>query len=292
MSLYQNPFIPEDDRNSLWEMLVKRDIKAFVSQDWSMVQQDFIEEGFVGIDGRHLGNPDSWRLNFPTLSVYKQLWLEQAKDFAMTEWTTNPEIALYEATTLRDIEVMGNTALLHKKFDGEIVKKSGETIQLNWQTLYTCRKINGSWKIAGFTGYLPHPMGTTSSEKPAKQQPKNTSQHVTAGPYSPVLQINPGQIIVISGQAAIDKSGAIIGETIEEQTELTLENCKAQLESGGASMNDAFKVNVYLQDLDDWPRFNEVYKKYFKDPLPVRTAVQAGLLGTLMVEVEIWAVKK
>ncbi len=292
MSLFQNPFVPEDDRNSLWEMLVERDIKAFVRQDWSMVRQDFIEEGFVGIDGRHLGNPDSWRLSFPTLDSYKQLWLEQAADFAKTEWGCDPEIALYEATTLRDIEIMENTALLHKKFDGQLVKKSGEVVRLNWQTLYTCRKVANSWKIAGFTGYLPHQMGTNRVDMPAKQIPVNTSQHVTAGPYSPVLQINPGQIIVISGQAAINKAGEIIGATIEEQAALTLENCKTQLESGGASLSDAFKVNVYLKDLDHWPRFNEIYKRFFKDPLPVRTAVQAGLLGTLLVEIEIWAVKK
>ena len=292
MSLYQNPFAREDDRNSIWEMLVERDIKAFIRQDWSMVQEDFIEEGFMGIDGKNLSNPDSWRLNFPSLISYKKYWLEQAEEFAKTEWASDPEVALYEATTLRDIEIVENSALLHKKIDGTIDKKSGEVIRLNWQTLYRCSKINNVWKIAGFTGYLPHPLGTQSPELPAKKLPDHTSQHTTAGPYSPVLQVNPGQIIVISGQAAINQDGEIIGDTIEEQTALTLENCSKQLENGGASLDDAFKVNVYLKDLDHWPRFNEVYKKYFKEPLPVRTAVQTGLLSTLLVEIEIWAIKK
>lgn len=293
MSLYGNPFNPRDqDRFSIWEMLVERDIKAFLGQDWSMVQDDFIEEGFIGIDGKFKANPDSWRLNFPSLDSYKNFWLEQAKEFANTEWDTDPQTGLFEATTLRDIEIYENSALLHKKFDGQLVKKNGEVVQLNWQTLYSCRKVNNSWKITGFTGYLPHPMGTKEPAPAAKQQPEGASQHVTAGPYSPVLQVNPGQIIVISGQAAINKAGEIIGDTIEEQTKLTLENCKNQLERGGASLDDAFKVNVFLKDLDHWPRFNEVYKKYFKEPQPVRTAVQTGLLSTLLVEIEIWAIKK
>lgn len=293
MSIYRNPFNPNDwDRFSIWEMLVERDIKAFIKQDWSMVRDDFIEEGFMGIDGRYLSNPDSWRLNFPSLDSYKQHWLNQADDFSKSDFINDPESNLLEATTLRDIEIVDNTALVHKKFDGGLVKKTGEIVSLNWQTLYRCIKIGNDWKIAGFTGFLPHPMGTKDNTQLAMQQPGNASQHVTAGPYSPVLQVNPGQIIVISGQAAINQAGDVVGDTIEEQAELTLENCRKQLESGGSSLNDAFKVNVYLTDLDHWPRFNEVYKKYFREPLPVRTAVQTGLLGSLLVEIEIWAVKK
>jgi enamine deaminase RidA (YjgF/YER057c/UK114 family) len=273
-------------------MLVERDVKAFVGQDWSIIQDDFIEEGFMGIDGRNLSNPDSWLLNFPSLDSYKQHWLNQAAEFNKSEFISDPETSLVEATTLRDIEIVDNSALGHKKFDGKLVKKTGEIVSLNWQTLYRCRKIGNSWKIAGFTGFLPHPLGVSSSGQPAKQQPVNASQHITAGPYSPVLQVNPGQIIVISGQAAINQAGEVVGDTIEEQAMLTLENCRKQLESGGSSLNDAFKVNVYLTDLDNWPRFNEVYKKYFREPLPVRTAVQSGLLSSLLVEIEIWAIKK
>lgn len=293
MSIFRNPFSPNDhDRFSIWEMLVERDITAFIAQNWSMVQDDFIEEGFMGLDGRNSSNPDSWNLTFPSLIAYKQYWLEQAEEFNKNDFIHNPETGLLAATTLRDIEIVGNSGLVHKKFDGAITKNSGEIVRLNWQTLYRCRKIGNVWKIAGFTGFLPHPIGTKDNILPAKQQPDNATQHVTAGPYSPVLQVHPGQIIVISGQAAINQAGAVVGDTIEEQTELTLENCRKQLERGGSSLNDAFKVNVYLKDLNHWSRFNDVYKKYFSEPLPVRTAVQTGLLSSLLVEIEIWAVKK
>ena len=159
MNVNQNPFpLTDPDRRALWEMLVERDIQAFIAQDWSRVAPDFIEENFMGIDARFLRNPDSWQLTFPNLKTYQVAWLQQAKDFAQTEWAEDTEQALYEATDLRDIAIVGDSALLHKKFDGSIRRKDGEVDRLNWQTLYRCRKIRGTWKIAGFVGYLPNPL--------------------------------------------------------------------------------------------------------------------------------------
>ena len=216
MSVYRNPFNPNDpDRFAIWEMLVERDIQAFVRQDWSMVEDDFVEEGFMGIDGRGLSNPDSWRLNFPTLNSYKEYWLDQAEEFSSNEYASDPQTGLLEATTLRDIEIADKSALARKKFDGALIKKSGESVRLNWQTMYRCKKIKDVWKIAGFLGFLPHSFGTRENILPAKKQPEHASQHDTAGPYSPVLQVHPGEIIVISGQAAINQVGEVVGDTIE-----------------------------------------------------------------------------
>lgn len=127
--------------------------------------------------------------------------------------------------------------------------------------------------------------------KPRKSLPQGATQHVTAGPYSPVLEISAGPIVVISGQAAIAPDGSIIGDTIEDQTRATLENCEKQLASAGCSLADAFKVNVYMTDLDLWPRFNAVYMQMMPEPRPVRTAVGTALLPGLIVEVEMWAAK-
>ena len=294
MSFYQNPFPASDaDRHALWEILVARDTRAFVAQRWEQVAEDFMEEGFMGINARFRSNPDSWQLTYPELSAYRDAWLAQAQVFAGTEWEEDAERAVYEATTLRDIEIVGNSALLHKKFDGSIRKKDGSTDILNWQTLYRCRKVDGAWKIAGFVGYLPHPLGhPVEPAGPAIALPAGASQYATAGPYSPVLQVNPGQLVVISGQAALDKNGNIVGQTVEEQTQLTLENCQRQLAAAGCTLQDVFKVNVYLKDLDDWAKMNQVYKMFFTQPYPVRTAVQTGLLMTLLVEIELWAIKK
>ena len=126
---------------------------------------------------------------------------------------------------------------------------------------------------------------------PLKRQPAGARQHVTAGPYSPVLEVDARHLVVISGQVAVDLDGVIIGETIEDQTRATLKNCASQLASAGCSLLDVFKVNIYLVDLAEWERFNAVYEEVMPGPLPVRTAVQAILLPGFRVEIEMWAVK-
>jgi len=289
----KNPFPANDpDRRYLWEMLVNRDIKAFVSQDWSMVENDFMADGFMGIDAGKNRNVDKWELKFPDLESYKDEWLSQAADFAQLDLEENKEYAFHRVTILQDIEIQGDVALLHKKFFGPIKKKDGGQIETDWQTLYRCKKVGDTWKIIGFTGYMPlMPKTGDASGAPNKQLPNNAGQHKTAGPYSPVLEVNPGKLIVISGQAAIDRAGNVIGDSIEEQASYTMDNCALQLASAGCTLQDVFKVNVYLKDLKEWPRFNEVYKHYFMEPKPVRTAVESGLLMTLRVEVEMWAVK-
>lgn len=126
---------------------------------------------------------------------------------------------------------------------------------------------------------------------PLKARPKDARQHVTAGPYSPVLEVDARHLVVLSGQVAVDFEGHVIGSTIEEQTTATLRNCAGQLATAGCTLGDVFKVNIYLTDLADWARFNAVYEGLMPEPLPVRTAVQAILLPGYLVEIEMWAVK-
>jgi len=292
-SNYKNPFPQDPDRYEIWDMMVKRDIIAFCNSDWDMVADDFLADVFMGIDGGGKSNPDGWTLNFPTLDHYKKVWLEQAEQFKNESWEGDVEQGLYQATILRDIDINGNLALAHKKFDGKIYKTNGEFQHLNWQTLYRFQKVNGSWKIQGFLGYLPYPLNAGSKHvHTGISIPPKATQHITSGPYSPVLQIDASKLVVISGQASIDMEGNVIGDTIEDQTHLTLQNCKKQLQEAGCDLNDVFKSNVYLTDLDNWPRFNKVYETYFDAPLPVRTAVQTPLLMTLLVEIEMWAAIK
>jgi 2-iminobutanoate/2-iminopropanoate deaminase len=124
-----------------------------------------------------------------------------------------------------------------------------------------------------------------------KHVPKDARQHVTAGPYSPVLEVDAARIVVISGQVAIDAQGNIMGDDIEEQTRYTLANCHRQLKSAGCGFGDVFKVNVYLTDITEWARFNAVYAEAMPHPRPVRTTVGAVLLPGFRVEIEMWAAK-
>jgi len=155
-----NPFPNDPDRREIWTMLVERDIAAFVAADWSMVADDFIEAQFLGIDGRASDNPDSWRVGFPTLAAYRDEWLRQAAESAKVQYAEDRSAGIHRATTLQHIEIEGDVAIAHKKFDGVLRRADGGKDVMNWQTLYFCRKHQGRWRLTGFVGYLPLPMGT------------------------------------------------------------------------------------------------------------------------------------
>lgn len=127
---------------------------------------------------------------------------------------------------------------------------------------------------------------------PLKLRPAGARQHLTAGPYSPVLEVDARRLVVISGQVAVARDGTPVGGTIEDQARITLQNCAAQLASAGCGLADVFKANIYLADLAHWARFNAVYAPLMPEPWPARTAVQAVLLPGFLVEIEMWAAKR
>ncbi len=288
----KNPFpIGDPDRHAIWNRLVAREIEAFAAADWSRIAGDFLEEAFSGIDAGRRDNPDSWELAYPDLDTYRSEWERQAEAFRSRYAGENPAVALHGLTSLRDIDVRGDAALARRKTDGRIPLRGGGDEWLRWQTLYRCRRVGDAWKICGLVAGLPNPMGGAGAAGGGKRLPQGASQHATAGPYSPALEVGPGRLVVISGQAALDREGRVVGDTIEEQTRVTLENCFARLGEAGCVPADVFKVNIYMTDLDEWERMNAVYREMMPEPRPVRTAVQGGLLFTLKVEIEMWAVK-
>jgi hypothetical protein len=155
-----NPFTTGDvDRHAIWEMLVRRDIRAFVAGDWDAHFADFAPETFFGIDGRLSDNPDSWRATFADVARYREAWLAGSAELAGRIDPKDLEQALFSLTTLREIEIVNDFALARKKFDGMIPLAGTAPAMLRWQTLYFCRRIASRWRIAGFLGYLPNPMG-------------------------------------------------------------------------------------------------------------------------------------
>jgi 2-iminobutanoate/2-iminopropanoate deaminase len=83
----------------------------------------------------------------------------------------------------------------------------------------------------------------------------------------------------------------ITGTTIEEQVELTIKNVERILQAAGCSLNDVVKSTVHLLDMQDFDRFNAVYRKFFKEPFPARTTVQSVLWGGILVEIDVIAIK-
>ena len=100
---------------------------------------------------------------------------------------------------------------------------------------------------------------------------------VTGGPYSQAI-IHNG-IIYVSGQGAVDpQTNEIKLGSVEEEAGLALENLRLILQEAGSSIDKVLTVTVYLLDIEEYTRFNEVYKKYFKEDRPARTCIQAGSL--------------
>jgi 2-iminobutanoate/2-iminopropanoate deaminase len=117
-----------------------------------------------------------------------------------------------------------------------------------------------------------------------KQRISTTTGAQPVGAYSQGLRA--GDFVFVSGQGPLDpKTGKVVGDTIEEQTARVLENIKAILEAGGASMADVVKVSAHLSDMSLFERYNRVYASYFPDPKPTRTTVGSQLPG-ILVEID------
>ncbi len=283
----QNPHV-DPDRRAIWDMLVLRDIDAYFASDWSAVEDDFIADGFFGIDAGGSADPDQWSPRFNTLAAYRDEWLRQAQADLGTVDLDLAARALHAATNLDSIDINGDFAVAHKVFDGHLPRRNGDSVRLDWRTEYFCRReADGRWRIAGFVGYMARGSAGNRAFRVAAHD-----QHVTAGPYSPVVETPAGaRIFVISGQAPLDRAGNVIGDTIEDQARVTLANCAEQLAAAGVGLSDVFKVTVYLTDLGNWQRFNTIYREIMPTPYPARTAVETGLLPKFLVEIEMWAAR-
>jgi hypothetical protein len=157
----QNPFPPADpERRALWEMLVRRDFESFLAADWSAMEPDFWAEGFCGIDAHGSVDPARWTIAFPTVESYRDEWLRQARQFEQHRFAGLEKLAfLFAVARLERIEIVGPRALAHKKFDGQATTVDGQTVTLRFQSIFHLVRIENRWKIAGFVGYLPNPMG-------------------------------------------------------------------------------------------------------------------------------------
>jgi hypothetical protein len=152
-----NPFATDPDRAQIWEILIRRDIDAFLAARWEDTCSDFLAAEFFGVDAGRSRSPQLWRLRYAQLSEYRDEWLRQARELSRLELRgIGKREFLLRACALRDIDINGSAAVAHKVFDGRASTTAGEPVQLHWQTLYFLKKEGGRWKIRGFLGYLPN----------------------------------------------------------------------------------------------------------------------------------------
>ncbi len=107
-------------------------------------------------------------------------------------------------------------------------------------------------------------------------------------PFSPAVRVD--DLIFLSGQIGVDLTTLrLVDGGLEAETRQTMENIRRVLETAGAGLEDLVKCTIFLENIDDWPAFNEIYAEYFLDmpAPPARSALGAtGLALGATVEVE------
>ena len=99
-----------------------------------------------------------------------------------------------------------------------------------------------------------------------------------------------GDLVVTSGQAAIDAEGNLVGVGyFDTQAEQTFRNVAAVLEAGGSSLDQVIKVTIYLTDMSNFPKIMELRQKWFSKPYPADTIVEVKSLALPELEIEIEA---
>lgn len=107
------------------------------------------------------------------------------------------------------------------------------------------------------------------------------------GPYSQAIQA--GSYLFCSGQIAIDpKTNEVVLGSVQEQTELVMKNIEGVLKAAGASWNQIVKTTIFLTNMQDFPKVNEIYGRYFPENPPARSTIAvAALPKGVNVEVEV-----
>ncbi len=110
------------------------------------------------------------------------------------------------------------------------------------------------------------------------------------GPYSQAIEVNG--VIYTSGMIPIIPETGEVVEGIEAQARQALSNVRALLESQGSGMEQILKTTVFIKDMDDFAKVNEVYASFFEKDFPARSCVEvARLPKDVLIEVEAIALK-
>ncbi len=125
---------------------------------------------------------------------------------------------------------------------------------------------------------------------PLVSYPQNPDTPISHLPFSPCVVV--GDLIFVSGQASVDATGKIIGDSFEGEFRRSVENLRAVLESAGSDLAHVVQTRNYVRDAADVPRFNELYREYFEFPFPSRTTITNCLPPSLRYEIEAVAVRR
>ena len=100
-----------------------------------------------------------------------------------------------------------------------------------------------------------------------------------------------GDLVIVSGQAAIDEHGQLVGVgDFDAQAEQTFRNLQRVLEAGGSSLDRVVKVTIFLTDMANFPKIVELRERWFTSPYPADSIVQVVALALPELELEIEAI--
>ncbi len=110
------------------------------------------------------------------------------------------------------------------------------------------------------------------------------------GPYSQAIEVNG--MIYTSGAIPVNPETQMIPEGVEAQADQAICNMKAILEAAGTTIENVIKTTVFIKDMNDFTKINEVYAKHFTGTFPARSCVEvARLPKDVLLEIEAIAVK-
>ena len=125
---------------------------------------------------------------------------------------------------------------------------------------------------------------------PLVSYPRNFDTPSSHLPFSPSVVV--GDLIFVSGQASVDASGQIVGDTFEGEFRRSVENLRRVLEAAGSDLAHVVQTRNYVRDAEDVPLFNQLYREYFSAPFPARTTITHCLPPSLRYEIEAVAVRR
>lgn len=110
------------------------------------------------------------------------------------------------------------------------------------------------------------------------------------GPYSQAIKANG--MLFVSGQIPLDKDGNLVAEEdVEAQTNQVIQNLNSVLKSAGSSLDKVVKTTIFLNNMDDFAKVNEVYSTYFQTHKPARATVEVSRLPKdVLVEIDCIAI--
>lgn len=110
------------------------------------------------------------------------------------------------------------------------------------------------------------------------------------GPYSQAIEING--MVYTSGVIPVDPATGVVAEGVEAQAEQAFKNICNLVEASGSKVENIIKTTVFIKEMNDFGKINEIYKKYFKEPFPARSCVEvARLPKDVLLEIEAIAYK-